>query len=149
MIFDPLPPLSQTVKSWTPPKSIKSWTPPLKVCHTFEQKVNKQISRMQTALINYPASRPEMVRHWPLIIVTVGKRLVNDVGSVTIWNEVQRYWPWPWANVTLPYKCQPYANLCQHWTNAIPTKLTSPRGPATLGSGMPQTIPSTGTISVP
>ena len=67
----------------------------------------------------FQASRPEMVRHWPLIIVTIGKRLVNDVGPVTIWNEVQRYWLWPWANVTLPYKCQPYANLCQYWTNAI------------------------------
>ena len=36
MIFDP-PPLSQTVTNLGPP--------PLKVCHTSEQKVNKQISR--------------------------------------------------------------------------------------------------------
>ena len=46
MIFDPLPPpVTNCHKSWTPP--------PLKVCHTSEQKVNKQISRMETALINY------------------------------------------------------------------------------------------------
>ena len=45
MIFDPLPPpLSQTVTNLGPP---------LKVCHTSEQKVNKQISRMETALNNY------------------------------------------------------------------------------------------------
>ena len=47
MTFDPLPPpchkLSQNLD---PP-------PPLKVCHTSEQKVNKQISRMDTALNNY------------------------------------------------------------------------------------------------
>ena len=43
MIFD-LPPLSQTVTNLEPP---------LKVCHTSEQKVNKQISRMETALNNY------------------------------------------------------------------------------------------------
>ena len=45
MIFDPLPPpchkLSQILD------------PLLKVCHTSEQKVNKQISRMETALNNY------------------------------------------------------------------------------------------------
>ena len=37
-------PLSQTVTNLGPP---------LKVCHTSEQKVNKQISRMETALNNY------------------------------------------------------------------------------------------------
>ena len=43
--FDP-PPLSQTVTNIGPL--------PLKVCHTSEQKVNKQISRrMETALNNY------------------------------------------------------------------------------------------------
>ena len=45
MIFDPLPchKLSQILDP-----------PPLKVCHTSEQKVNKQISRrMETALNNY------------------------------------------------------------------------------------------------
>ena len=41
-IFDPPP--SQT---------ITNLGPPLKVCHTSEQKVNKQISRMETALNNY------------------------------------------------------------------------------------------------
>ena len=47
MIFTPLLPLSQNCH--------KSWTPgPLKVCHTSEQKVNKQIlRRMETALNNY------------------------------------------------------------------------------------------------
>ena len=43
MIFDPPPPchkLSQILD-------------PLKVCHTSEQKVNKQVSRMETALNNY------------------------------------------------------------------------------------------------
>ena len=44
MIFDPPLPLSQTVTNLGPP---------LKVCHTSEQKVNKQISRMDTALNNY------------------------------------------------------------------------------------------------
>ena len=43
MILTPLP-LSQTVTNLGPP---------LKVCHTSEQKVNKQISRMETALNNY------------------------------------------------------------------------------------------------
>ena len=43
MIFDPLPLVTNCHKSWTP----------LKVCHTSEQKVNKQISRMETALNNY------------------------------------------------------------------------------------------------
>ena len=42
MIFDP-PPLSQTVANLDP----------VKVCHTSEQKVNEQISRMETALNNY------------------------------------------------------------------------------------------------
>ena len=44
MIFDPPSPchkLSQILD------------PPLKVCHTSEQKVNKQISRIETALNNY------------------------------------------------------------------------------------------------
>ena len=40
-IFDP--PVTSCHKSWTPPK----------VCHTSEQKVNKQISRKETALNNY------------------------------------------------------------------------------------------------
>ena len=45
--FSPPPPPPVT-------NSHKSWTPPLKVCHTSEQKVNKQISRrMETALNNY------------------------------------------------------------------------------------------------
>ena len=44
MIFDP-PPVTNCHKSWTPP---------IKVCHTSEQKVDKQISRrMETALNNY------------------------------------------------------------------------------------------------
>ena len=49
MIFDLLPPpchkLSQ-ILDFPPP-------PPLKVCHTSEQKVNKQISSMETALNNF------------------------------------------------------------------------------------------------
>ena len=48
-IFDdfwpPPSPLSQTVTNLGPP--------PLKVCHTSEQKVNKQVSRMETVLNNY------------------------------------------------------------------------------------------------
>ena len=43
MIFDP-PPLSQTVTNLAPP---------LQVCHTSEQELKKQISRMETALNNY------------------------------------------------------------------------------------------------
>ena len=42
---------------WPPPspchKLSQILDPPLKVCHTSEQKVNKQISRMETALNNY------------------------------------------------------------------------------------------------
>ena len=44
MKIDPLPPpVTNCHKSWTP----------LKVCHTSEQNVNKQMSRMETALNNY------------------------------------------------------------------------------------------------
>ena len=46
MIFDPPPPPVTNCH--------KSWTPPLKVCHTFEQKVNKQISeKWKLPLNNY------------------------------------------------------------------------------------------------
>ena len=41
---------------WPPPSPVtnchKSWTPPLKVCHTSEQKVNKQISAKWRLLLN-------------------------------------------------------------------------------------------------
>ena len=43
--WPPSSPLSQNFTNLGPP--------PLKVCHTSEQKVNKQISRMETALHNY------------------------------------------------------------------------------------------------
>ena len=46
MIFDSLPPPCHKLSQILDP-------PPLKVCHTSEQKVNKQISRMETALNNY------------------------------------------------------------------------------------------------
>ena len=45
MIFDPPSPCHKLSQILDPP--------PLKVCHTSEQKVNKQISRMETALNNY------------------------------------------------------------------------------------------------
>ena len=44
MIFDPPPSCH---------KLTQILDPPLKVCHTSEQKVNKRISRMETALHNY------------------------------------------------------------------------------------------------
>ena len=38
---------------WPPCHKLSQILDPLKVCHTSEQKVNKQISRMETALNNY------------------------------------------------------------------------------------------------
>ena len=58
MIFDPLPPPVTNCH--------KSWTPPLKVCHTSEQKVNKQISRMETEAGLGGAKPPQMVNLAPL-----------------------------------------------------------------------------------
>ena len=75
MIFDP-PPVTNCHKSWTP----------LKVCHTSEQKVNKQVSRIETALNNYSTKRIKEKASFALdceIIALVGSSM-NGVPCILL-----------------------------------------------------------------
>ena len=72
MIFDPPSPCHKL-------SQILDLPPPLKVCHTFEQKVNKQISRrMETVWNNY--------NHYCILYILNNKRPYSMGVSNKPWN---------------------------------------------------------------